>query len=116
MGTEQRDARRDRQTMRPQRPGSQAHECQHQDVDLIQVPGTGTVYTYTVARHAVVPDLAGSIPYAVVVIEVDEAPGVRMIANIVESDPDLVRIGSRVEVVWDDVDDQVTIPRFKLVS
>jgi uncharacterized OB-fold protein len=39
-----------------------------------------------------------------------------MIANIVESDPDQVSIGSHVELVWDDVDPDVTIPRFRLAG
>jgi hypothetical protein len=90
--------------------------CTHQDVDLVEVAGTGTVYTYTVARHAVVPDLADYVPYVVAVVELDDAPGVRMIVNIVESDPETVRIGDRVRIVWDDIDDEVTIPRFALTS
>jgi uncharacterized OB-fold protein len=97
-------------------PGPFCPQCQHQDVDHVEVSGARTVYTYTVARHAVVPALAGSVPYAVVVVELDGAPGVRMIANIVESDPDQVSIGSHVELVWDDVDPDVTIPRFRLAG
>lgn len=97
-------------------PGPFCHACQHQDVEQIEVPGTGTVYTYTVARHGVVPVLADYVPYVVGVIDLDDAPGIRMIANIVESDPAAVRIGSRVELVWDDVTDEVTIPRFRLTG
>jgi uncharacterized OB-fold protein len=37
-----------------------------------------------------------------------------MIANVVECDPESVEIGKQVTVVWDDVDDEVTIPRFTL--
>ncbi|TQM11227.1 Zn-ribbon domain-containing OB-fold protein [Pseudonocardia kunmingensis] len=97
-------------------PGPFCFECQHQDVEHVEVSGNGTVYTYTVARHAVVPSLADSVPYVVAVLELDDAPGVRMIANVVESDPESVRIGSRVELVWDDVDDEVTMPRFRIVA
>jgi len=94
-------------------PTSFCFECTHQDVDLVEVPGTGTIYTFTIARHAVVPSLADAVPYAVAVVSIDGDPGVRMIANIVESDLDAIEIDAAVEVVWDDVDD-VTIPRFKL--
>jgi uncharacterized OB-fold protein len=97
-------------------PSPFCHACTHQEVDLVQVAGTGTVYTYTVARHPVVPQLADHIPYVVAVIELDDAPGVRMIVNIVESDPEAVEIGSPVTVVWDDVDEEVTIPRFRLTA
>ncbi|MCQ0013701.1 OB-fold domain-containing protein [Actinomadura madurae] len=74
------------------------------------------MYTYTVVRHAVVPALAGSVPYVIAVLEFDDAPGIRMIANIVESDVDAVRVGSRVQLAWDDIDDEVTVPRFRLAA
>ena len=97
-------------------PGPFCFECQHQDVTHVELPGTGTVYTFTVARHAVVPELADHGPYVIAVIEPDGAPGIRMIANVLDSDPEAVRIGSRVEVVWDDVADDVTVPRFRLTA
>jgi uncharacterized OB-fold protein len=58
--------------------------------------------------------LADNVPYVVAVVELDDAPGVRMIANVVECDPEDVEIGKPVRVVWDDVDEYVTIPRFTL--
>jgi uncharacterized OB-fold protein len=94
-------------------PTPYCHECTHQDVDLVEMAGTGTVYSYTVARHAPVALLAGSVPYVIGVIDIDGAPGIRMIANIVDCNPDTVVIGDPVTVVWDDIDDEVTIPRFR---
>ncbi|WP_308212380.1 Zn-ribbon domain-containing OB-fold protein [Actinomadura madurae] len=58
----------------------------------------------------------GSVPYVIAVLEFDDAPGIRMIANIVESDVDAVRVGSRVQLAWDDIDDEVTVPRFRLAA
>jgi uncharacterized protein len=97
-------------------PGPFCPQCQHQQVDQVEVPGAGTVYTFTVARQGVVPALAGHVPYVVAVIELDGAPGIRVIGNIVESDPSAVEIGARVKVAWDDVTDEVTIPRFRLAG
>ncbi|MCP9948257.1 Zn-ribbon domain-containing OB-fold protein [Actinomadura madurae] len=97
-------------------PGPFCHVCRHQEVEQVEISGAGTVYTYTVVRHAVVPALAGSVPYVIAVLEFDDAPGIRMIANIVESDVDAVRVGSRVQLAWDDIDDEVTVPRFRLAA
>ena len=74
--------------------------------------GTGTVYSYTVARHALIPDLAGSIPYVVGVIELDGAPGVRLVASIIDTPIAAVRIGLPVEVVWEDVEG-ISVYRFR---
>jgi len=47
----------------------------------------------------------------VAVIELEE--GVRMVTNIVGCSPDEVKIGMPVEVFFDEVAPEVTIPRFK---
>jgi uncharacterized OB-fold protein len=87
--------------------------CLSQETDWPELPGRATIYSYTVVRHAVVPDVADSIPYVVALVDLEGAPGVRMFTNIVECDPEAVRIGQTVEVVFDDVADDVTIPRFR---
>ncbi|MBT5665114.1 MAG: hypothetical protein HOJ06_07225, partial [Rhodospirillaceae bacterium] len=38
-----------------------------------------------------------------------------MMTNIVECDPESVKIGMAVTVVFDDVTDEVTLPKFKPV-
>jgi hypothetical protein len=74
------------------------------------------VYSFTIVRHPVTPELSDSVPYVVAVIELDDAPGARLFTNIVECDPDTVVIGQAVQVVWDDAADEVTIPRFAPIS
>jgi uncharacterized OB-fold protein len=90
--------------------------CRSQAVEHVEVAGTGAVYTFTIARHPVVPSLAESVPYIVAVVEIDGAPDVRMITEIVGCAPEEIEIGSSVRVSWDDVDEFVTIPRFVLES
>jgi hypothetical protein len=46
-------------------------------------------------------------------VELDE--GVRVIANILDAEPDDIKIGDKVELVWDTLDDGVPYPAFKLV-
>lgn len=49
--------------------------------------------------------------YAVGVIALDGAPGARLVATIVDTDPDTVTIGMPLTVGWDDIHDRTTIPR-----
>ena len=95
-------------------PGPFCFVCQHQDVDWIELPGTGTIYTYTVVRHALSPQLAEVVPYVTAVIELDGATGAgsRMIVNVVDCDPESVAIGDRVRIAWDRVSDTLALPRF----
>ena len=54
------------------------------------------------------------MPYVIASIELDE--GARIMTNIVTDDVDSVRIGQKVRVVFDDVTDAVTIPKFEVVD
>ena len=77
--------------------------------------GNGVIYTFTVVRQVVRNTaFAGKVPYTVGMVKLDEGP--RMIAPIVDSDPVKVRIGARVEVVFEDVAEGFSLPRFKLLK
>lgn len=94
-------------------PAVRCHACQSADVEYAELPGTGSVYSFTVIHKAVIPTLADSVPYIVAVVELDGAPGARLVTNLVEVDPADVSIGMPVEVAWDDVTPDVTLPRFR---
>jgi len=88
--------------------------CLSDDVRWIECSGTGTVYTYTINRRAANEAMAQRVPYVVAVIDLDE--GVRMMANIVDSLIETVRIGSRVQVCFEAVSETIVLPQFRLVA
>jgi hypothetical protein len=49
------------------------------------------------------------------VVELDgtQGAGARMIANIVDVDPETVAVGDRVAVTFDRVSDTLAVPRFR---
>jgi uncharacterized OB-fold protein len=95
-------------------PTGFCQECTSQDLKYTQVPGTGEIYTFTVARHAVIPMLQAVVPYVIAVITMDGAPGARLVGNMIDCDIEKLNIGDKVQVVFDDVNPEVTIPRFTL--
>jgi uncharacterized OB-fold protein len=54
------------------------------------------------------------MPYVVAMIDLDE--GVRMISNIVKCDHDKLKNGMELEVVFDDVSDEFTLPKWMPVT
>ena len=78
------------------------------DLEWYAPSGLGTVYAVTVIAPR--PPTA---PYNVALIDLDE--GARMMTNIVTDDVEAVRIGQRVTVQYDDVTDEVTLPKFRLL-
>jgi uncharacterized OB-fold protein len=53
------------------------------------------------------------VPYVVAIIETEE--GGRLISNVLGVKPDAMKIGLPVEVVFEDVTPEVTLPKFKAV-
>lgn len=72
--------------------------------------GKGTVFTWTTTHRSLHPAWVET-PFAQVVVELEEGP--RVMTSLVDSTPDELRIGMPVQVVYDDVTAEVTLPKFK---
>jgi len=96
-------------------PQPRCFVCQNDKFDWVELPGTGTVYTYTVVRHPLRPGLDQVVPYAAGMIELDgtQGAGARIQANIINCDVEKVRIGDRVKVVFEKISDTYTAYRFE---
>lgn len=57
-------------------PRARCRYCASTDLEWRQVSGSGRLYSWTVIRHQVHP--AFSVPYCVVLVELDDAPSVRL--------------------------------------
>jgi uncharacterized OB-fold protein len=75
------------------------------------VNGRGHIYSFTVTHRAFNAAWAPRLPYAVVMVELDE--GVRMVSDLPDDELENVEIGREVEVFFEDLDD-ITLPRFRL--
>ena len=87
-------------------------QCLGREAAPTEVSGRGTVHSFTVNHQPW--DGAGDV-YVIGLVDIDEQPGVRLTTNIVGCDPDLVRIGMPVEVVFED-HAPVFLPLFRPVA
>jgi hypothetical protein len=85
--------------------------CGSWDTEWVKVSGKGKVYSWGVTYRAFHPGFAGDIPYASVIVELDE--GVRLTTNIVDVTPEGLYIGMPVEVIFEDVTNEITLPMFR---
>ncbi|MFF5025741.1 Zn-ribbon domain-containing OB-fold protein [Streptomyces collinus] len=82
--------------------------CQSFAGEWRPVSGRGRVWSYVVPHPPLLPDYAEQAPYNVIVVELADAPRIRLVGNLVTHagaplgsfDPDRVRIGTRVRVVF----------------
>jgi hypothetical protein len=87
--------------------------CLSDDTEWVLSSGKGSVYTYTVTYQNQAPGFREELPYVLAYVELEE--GVRLLTNVVGCAPEEVCIGLPVEVVFEDVTADVTLPKFKPV-
>ncbi|MEJ2132960.1 MAG: Zn-ribbon domain-containing OB-fold protein [Gammaproteobacteria bacterium] len=92
-------------------PRAMCPACQSFDFEWVEVSGRGTVYSYVVTHQAIHPAYAGHTPFATVEVALEEGP--RMTSNLVDVPPDAIEIGMTVQVVFEKVSDEVTLPLFR---
>lgn len=96
-------------------PGPACPECHALDRGYVVAAGTGTVFSYVVHRYPPVP--GKELPIVIALIDLDE--GVRMVGEVVDALPDSggedeIAIGMRVRVDWNRIDDELTLPIWRL--
>jgi uncharacterized protein len=78
-----------------QPPAASCPECEG-DLVARPVSGRGTVLTYTVNHQPFMPTVP--VPYVIAIVELEEQADLRIATNIVDCEPDSVRIGLPVDV------------------
>ena len=87
--------------------------CMSDNLEWQEATGRGEIYSFSIV-HRASPAFASDVPYVVAIVELDE--GVRLMTNIIDCRPEEVGIGLKVQVVFDRVTEDVTLPKFKPIS
>lgn len=94
----------------PPRPS--CPKCRSLEKEWAPSKGKGTISSWVTYRES--PHPGFKAPYAVVLVELDE--GVRLVSNMVDTKAEEISIGMPVEVVFDDVAEGLTLPKFRKVG
>jgi uncharacterized protein len=86
--------------------------CQSRDVRPARVSGRGTLYALTVMHQAFLPIFAEDVPFTIALVDLDDAPGARLLTNIVGADPGDLSAGDPLEVVFEPRGDYA-LPQFR---
>ena len=92
-------------------PQSSCRTCLSQNLEWVDAKGKGTIYSYTVIHRAPNRPFEPDVPYTVSLVDLDE--GCRMLSNIVEVSPEAVRVGMPVEVVFEEITPEISLPKFR---
>jgi uncharacterized OB-fold protein len=84
--------------------------CWSSDISVEAAAGHGTVEAVSVVHRHSSPAFKARLPYAIVVVRLDE--GVALTSSVVDVDPDQVRIGLRVTATFEATANGTRIPLF----
>ena len=84
--------------------------CGSDGWEWARASGHGRVHTWTVTHQALHPAYADDVPYALLVVEIDE--GVRMVSSLRDLDPADLELDLPVDVVFERRSETITLPCF----
>jgi uncharacterized protein len=95
--------------------------CQSFDSEWRRMSGRGRIWSYVIPHPPLLPAYAALAPYNAVVVELLDAPRIRLAGNVVAApdaplnsvDPARLRIGAGVSVAFTRIGD-ITVPRWLL--
>ena len=93
-------------------PGPMCPSCGADKPDYILASGRGEIFSYVVHHHPAVP--GKQLPIVIALVELEE--GVRMLGEVVGADPGDVEIGKPVEIALTKIDDDLTLPYWRLTT
>lgn len=89
--------------------------CQSPKTEWPTLPGTGTVFSFAICTRSPYPDVP-DFDYVPAVVDLDGAPGARLVTNLVDMPVDDVVIGLKVQVDWNPIRDGWVLPIFRKMS
>ena len=92
-------------------PRHMCARCSSPDWEWAESSGRGRVFSWTVTHQAGHPAFASDVPFAVVVVELEE--GVRIVSLLRDHPLDAIELGLPVEVFFDRVSDDCVLPVFR---
>ena len=95
-------------------PGPMCPHCFGAEIAWGDAPMRGSVYSWVVATHPVAEVLVDQVPYAIALIDLE--PGVRVVGNVVGCDPSAIQAGLAVEVFFEEREEGVRVPNFRIPS
>jgi uncharacterized OB-fold protein len=90
--------------------------CHSRRISWIQASGKGKLYSFEIAYRSLSPAFKVKAPYILAMVELEEGP--RLMSNLIniEPDPKVITCDMPVEVVFEKLTDEITIPLFQPAS
>lgn len=85
--------------------------CLSDKCEWSKLSGRGTVFSWIIVHQSQHPAFNVDTPYNVTIVELEEGP--RLHTHIVDCPNAAIRIGMPVDVVFDRLNDEISLPKFR---
>lgn len=85
--------------------------CSGEELTLETSARRGVLYSFTTQHRPANPHFADSVPYSLGLVDLEE--GIRVFASVIGAEPHELKVGMPVKLVFDDVDDELTLLRIR---
>jgi uncharacterized protein len=96
----------------PQR--EMCYVCGGESLEWAPASGKGTIYSFVFMHQLLHGAFKDEIPYNVITVELEEGP--RITSNLVGAADSDIKVGLPVEAVFEELSEDVAVPKFRLVS
>jgi uncharacterized OB-fold protein len=86
--------------------------CHSFSLTPTQVSGRGSLYSWAVCVQAFDPWFASRLPLILAVVELEEQANLKLVTNLVDCPEEEVQIGMPVEVTFEVISADITLPMF----
>jgi uncharacterized protein len=97
-------------------PEEICHRCHGFDLGWERVEPTAAIFSWERIWHPAHPALKEACPYIVLLVELPQAGGVRMLGNLLGDPTRDPPIGSKVEAVFEDHEEGFTLVQWRLAQ
>lgn len=91
-------------------------ECQSDDYSFVPISGKGRIYSYATIYDQRIPAFDKLLPFSVVSVELDDAPGIIFQTNLWETPIDQVEFDAPVDVYFEEIAPGVKIPQWRVIK
>lgn len=92
-------------------PRAWCPHCFARDIGWIKASGRASVISFSLLHIAPFDGYAASFPYVLAIVKLAEGP--QLMSNIVNCDPDTIRIGDALQVSFEQRAQEVWVPQFE---
>lgn len=96
-------------------PAPICFSCHSSTFSWIESEAIGEVYTWIITHRPVHPATRDAVPYNSAVIKLLDCGGALITSNLIDIDDKDIEAGMKVSLVWDDISNDFSLPRFRPV-